>query len=370
MSVPPSFGYNTKFNELVVKHCMAEPNPDYVCKIGLVPPLLLIVIGCVFVKGCICVAVLSKLRHDSLVTPGDAIASFISQPDPNTARLATLSFADADRLENKSIANLPLRRTGAFGKSSTTNISIQFSYLGALLMANISQPILSTCYYTLNSFITRIQIEEEFSSYSRCYKPLRVSDPKGDQISSYRLQLPYKYSIPLIAISIVLHWLLSSAIFLNIIEGGFWANRKQDNSIASSFGVSDGSYVAVGVSGSAFLALFVVAAVLCISLALFSLRRIPVDMVCGGSSSLVLSAACHAPITVQSDVSSGSNVSQAADEDELQLPSDAMTEGEEMVLRHEMATSKVRWGAMPATPEMLEGIMIDCGEVMGWIGFR
>lgn len=87
-------------------------------------------------------------------------------------------------------------------------------------MANTPQLMLSTCYFALNSFLTRIQIEEEFNSYSRCYKPLRVSDPKGEQTSTYRLQLPYKYSIPLIAMSIILHWLLSSAVFLNIIEGG------------------------------------------------------------------------------------------------------------------------------------------------------
>lgn len=83
-----------------------------------------------------------------------------------------------------------------------------------------AQLILSFCYFALNSFLTRIQVEEEWNSYSRSYKPLRVSHPRGQQISHYRLQLPYKYSIPLIGMSILLHWILSNAIFLTIIEGG------------------------------------------------------------------------------------------------------------------------------------------------------
>lgn len=107
MTIPSSFGYDAKFSELPVKHCMAEPNPDYICKLGLAPPLLLIVIGCVFIKGGICACILFRLTDHSLVTPGDAISSFISQPDPNTVGLATMGFADADRLEYESIEKIP-----------------------------------------------------------------------------------------------------------------------------------------------------------------------------------------------------------------------------------------------------------------------
>lgn len=107
MTVPPAFGYDSRFSELPVKHCMAEPNPEYICKLGLAPPLLLIVIGCVFIKGGICACILFRLTDNSLVTPGDAISSFISQPDPNTVGLATMGFGDADRLEYKSIEKIP-----------------------------------------------------------------------------------------------------------------------------------------------------------------------------------------------------------------------------------------------------------------------
>ena len=107
MTIPASFGYDDKFSEMTVKYCMAEPNPEFTCKLGLAPPLLLVVIGCVFIKGGICTCILFKLTDHSLVTPGDAISSFISRPDPNTVGLATMGFTDADRLEYESIDKVP-----------------------------------------------------------------------------------------------------------------------------------------------------------------------------------------------------------------------------------------------------------------------
>ncbi len=73
--------------------------------------------------------------------------------------------------------------------------------------------------------ITRLQVEKEWDSFSQSYQPLRVSYPSGQQVSTYRLQLPYSLSVPLIGISILFHWLASSAIFLYIVDGGtliFW----------------------------------------------------------------------------------------------------------------------------------------------------
>lgn len=107
MTIPTSFGFDNRFSELPVKHCMAEPNPDHTCKLGLAPPLLLIVIGCVFIKSVICAGILFRLNDNSLVTPGDAISTFISKPDPNTSGLATMDFTDADRLEYESIERIP-----------------------------------------------------------------------------------------------------------------------------------------------------------------------------------------------------------------------------------------------------------------------
>lgn len=72
-----------------------------------------------------------------------------------------------------------------------------------------------------NGLFTRVLAEFEWASFSVRYKPLRVSEKRGQQRSSYRLQLPYRWSIPLIAISIILHWLYSNAIYVSIYEGTF-----------------------------------------------------------------------------------------------------------------------------------------------------
>lgn len=112
-------------------------------------------------------------------------------------------------------------RAYSFGHSDdnlTTNLAT--SYLGSLLAANAPQLILSLCYFSYNTFFTRLAVETEWNSFSMKHQPLRVSYPIGKQISKYRLQLPYKYSMPLLAISILLHWLVSNTIYVFVTEGG------------------------------------------------------------------------------------------------------------------------------------------------------
>lgn len=113
---------------------------------------------------------------------------------------------------------------GSFGKSDSVELiwdaQVIYSYFGTLLLVNAPQLLLSFCYFSFNAFFTRLQVEKEWNSFALFHKPLRVSCPVGEQISSYRLQLPYKYSIPLLIISAIMHWTLSNAIFLYILEGG------------------------------------------------------------------------------------------------------------------------------------------------------
>lgn len=111
----------------------------------------------------------------------------------------------------------------SLGPSEVTrmvNVQAFPSYLSALIVANSPQLLLSFCYFVYNAFFTRMQVEKEWASYSTRYKPLRVSDPKGDQWASYRLSLPYKYSLPLMALSALLHWLVSNTLFMFVVEGG------------------------------------------------------------------------------------------------------------------------------------------------------
>lgn len=42
---------------------------------------------------------------------------------------------------------------------------------------------------------------------------------RGQQIATYRLQLPYKHSVPLLVLSTLGHWLVSNALFVIVSQG-------------------------------------------------------------------------------------------------------------------------------------------------------
>lgn len=98
-SVPEEYGFNQSFNNLSVAYCLAEPHPNYKCKVGVSNLLLLIVVSCVFIKVCLATITIWKVPHTSLVTLGDAMESFIGKPDEKTVGLGTLTVVDSSRIE-------------------------------------------------------------------------------------------------------------------------------------------------------------------------------------------------------------------------------------------------------------------------------
>ncbi|KAI1090732.1 hypothetical protein F5B19DRAFT_462055 [Rostrohypoxylon terebratum] len=346
-----NFKYNDAFWNLTVKHCLAEP---YIsdCKIGVSNILLMVVIICISAKVIQCSVVLWKLPRTSLVTLGDAVESFIRNPDFRTVGLGTLDIMDIHHLETRPRHHwlpgdetltskikprrwLPANRRymsiiprtvwartyglllvslavttiffescyksnhssfkGSFGYSDNVRVTdLEIGYMAQLIVANIPQILLSLSYFSYNSFFTRLLAEQEWNSYSQKFQPLRVSHPIGKQISSYRLQLPYKYSIPLLSISVLCHWLLSNAFFLFVMTGGYGTrNLHADTASLSYFHVPDDSLISLGYSPPAILTLFIVVCLLIPLPFLFSLRKLQNKMVAGASNSLVISAACH-----------------------------------------------------------------------------
>ena len=82
--------------------------------------------------------------------------------------------------------------------------------LSNVLIANLPQLILSIAYFTYNGLFTSMLAGLEWSQMAWQKKGLRVSqNPQGEQRSSYFLQLPYRYAIPLLGFSAVMHWLVS-----------------------------------------------------------------------------------------------------------------------------------------------------------------
>ncbi|TRX89715.1 hypothetical protein FHL15_009465 [Xylaria flabelliformis] len=427
--------FNDKFDSLRVDHCLAEPIQTS-CKVGVSNVLLLMVILSILIKVIQGGIVVWKLPSASLVTPGDAIESFILYPDPVTEGLGTLDIVDARRIEfhkRKHWSDVqdsglkltteiqprrwkePLRRlrhiipygtwiktysllfagvillSAGFAASSLSTrndysesldhsdgvLSISAwdyhhppGYFATVLLANTPQLILSVCYFSYNSLLTQFNVEKEWNAFSISYQPLRVSYPAGQQVSSYRLQLPYRHSVPLILISIALHWVLSNAVFLYANEGGYWYPSLGLYKFEGPSSVSEGSLIAVGFSPLFFLVLFVASFLLVIlPPVLLGFYKMKGHMVTGGWNSLVISAACHVPNS-ENDQIEQSFADEAGTRAEYTEVFSTTEEGG--VSYHnklvDLSQRKLRWGATELSDKLAESIFSE-GRAVFHLGF-
>lgn len=218
-------------------------------------------------------AILSTLKESSslqLVTNGDAIASFLERPDMTTIgmcnlkrekiihrirgtqnielapwhlrRLYLIAAIGSDELLAFSITlifatailvvamifampnSIPLESLSKWGTASQLQLSFansSFDPRSILLnawLANTPQVILSAAYFLVNRICTSLCLAREWNRLAVVRKPLRVTNPRGDQRSTYFLSLPYRWAIPLTVVSGLLHWLLSQSVFLARLE--------------------------------------------------------------------------------------------------------------------------------------------------------
>lgn len=83
-------------------------------------------------------------------------------------------------------------------------------------------------YVQSNSLLSTMLAEREWNQYALHRKPLRVTSPVGVQRSSYFISVPWKFSIPMLAISWALHFAFSQGVFLVVIE-----NIRGDGTVSS-----------------------------------------------------------------------------------------------------------------------------------------
>lgn len=279
------------------------------------------------------------------------------------------------------------------------------------------QIALSLSYFSYNALFTRLQAESEWNAYSVDYKPLRVTSRQGEQLSTYRLQLPYRYSIPLLTTSILLHWLVSNTIYISIAEGGYYSLEDATNSVTfvngTSYGLSSDAYIGIGFSSGAILLVLCIAIVLLIIPIVLAWRKYKGVMVVAGANSMVISAACHVSlesihsgnahsrITASSSLVSpreafeatGGSVSQddmemtnllsppvecqkvkGPDEHLGQAEYELVSEGNdtpEMQMRIRISQSRLRWGVVRMPAEFGERFFQDVGEevLVGHLAF-
>ncbi|GAW23222.1 hypothetical protein ANO14919_127730 [Xylariales sp. No.14919] len=424
-------------DDLDVKFCLAEPSP-YGSRHKVVSSnlLLLIVVIFLFLKVGLCTIVLLSLAEPSLITTGDAIESFINSPDPVTLGLGTLDISDSWKLQrcspqqSETISEetgwppkirprrwktpAPKRRlihtippsawartysvaavsisllltcivfaftsnrdsfSGSFGPPSEYHVPWGKSgFIIMLLFVNLPQLLLSLGYFAYDALFTQLVNELKWNSYSLDYKPLRVSYPSGGQAQTYRLQLPYKYSVFLLAMSVLSHWLLSNAFFVFAMDGGYWNSPLEYNG-KSHFGVSEDAVIGLGYSIPAVLALLATISALALVPLVFGWIRPRGNMVAGGSDSLVISACCHCSSStpVGTDNSNGEPETRIGTSglvlDAIDTSSPDIEDGDAIRRRLEhISRSKLKWGAQPLPPH-LDRIHGEDGSEVKHLGF-
>ncbi|KAF2127857.1 hypothetical protein P153DRAFT_376803 [Dothidotthia symphoricarpi CBS 119687] len=169
----------------------------------------------------------------------------------------------------------------SFGGIETTTSAI---------LANTPQIVPSILYLSYNALFTAMLSGFEWASYARERKGLRLSrTPAGDQRSTYVLQLPYRFGVPLMILS-GLHWLVSQSIFLVAID--FYDFRGNfGNSGGDRFGWPD--VKTCGFSPIAILSVIILGVLMLVAIVGFGYVPYKRGMTLVGSCSMAISAACH-----------------------------------------------------------------------------
>ncbi|GAW17037.1 hypothetical protein ANO14919_064860 [Xylariales sp. No.14919] len=151
-------------------------------------------------------------------------------------------------------------------------------------------------------------------------------------------------------LSIGLHWLASNAIFLIIADGGYLTSKGDPyTELQDLFHVSAESFIALGYSPGFILICFLLSLGLIILLPIIlSFQRLKIDMVAGGSNSLVISAACHImnPEDSQQDMASTERVLQMSHRGTPDTNDEAKLATQKAL---NPAQKKLRWGAILIT---------------------
>ena len=169
----------------------------------------------------------------------------------------------------------------AYPTTLTTNIA-GWGKAKTLLLLNTPQALVSLMNVLYNGCLTSMMLVGKWNSFSQHRHPLRVTVPLGEQKSQYYLTIPYRYAIPLLAITGTFHWLISESFFLVSLTA------FRDTEIQPQDSVFAIGYSALSIALAAGTCFSLIAI-----LAFKSLQRYEVGMPVAGSCSVVISAACH-----------------------------------------------------------------------------
>lgn len=255
-------------------YCLAEPF-EQDCKLEFIVVFLAIVCVANAVKVAAILRLFFVVQERSLITTGDAVASFLRRNDAFATNLCAYDYHHFKGNWGPSEHRLPIpwtkrnhrrqdaassirlttsfllfiaaicatavlfglalhadldRGTASSAVSTTLTTKNHFAIVGfetlahatllsLVLLVNTTQLILAALYFLYNSLFTILLQSTEWNAFSASHHPLRVSKPEGPhQRSTYWLSQSPRYGIPLRLLSGTLHWLVSQAIFFSKIE--------------------------------------------------------------------------------------------------------------------------------------------------------
>lgn len=359
-----------------VDHCLSELVESQ-CHLHFSLILMGVVLGFNVLKVIGIGYVTFWLGEAPFITAGDALQSFIRHPDPSTEGMCLASHASIVASSRLGYKSMPMRydpRQHRFYESATwrqwafllgvftfagigTSIcltlgienfkgdkTIQNAWsigLGTVrpqnlvmgwnlpgygntsiaistLIANAPQAVFSFLYVCYNGLFTVMFLSRELMRFSvtagRGRKYLRVSEARGEQKSTYFLNLPFKYGVPLLFGSGLMHWLVSQSVFLANITV-----IPRDGTVPMQDEITTVAYSPIGM-----LFMLCLGFILLVFLFATALRKLPFGMPLIGSNSMAISAACHLP------------------------PGTTESEREDMVLR------PLNWGSIPGGAKIMD----------------
>lgn len=193
----------------------------------------------------------------------------------------------ASKLTNDSISRLWKLGFGTVTSESLIRFNlpkINGSLIWMVLIVNLPQALLSFLYSTYNGLFSCMLLMDEWNGFAHDRKTLRVTSAHGMQRSSYWLQVPYIYGIPLLVLSGTMHWLVSQSIFLALVTVFDHDNQE----------VLGGSISTCGYSCIAIFSVIILGSIV-VLLGLLNGSRKYEGMPLVGSCSAAISAACHPP---------------------------------------------------------------------------
>ncbi|KAF2807166.1 uncharacterized protein BDZ99DRAFT_447454 [Mytilinidion resinicola] len=335
---------------LTVSHCLSAGtgSNNKRCSFHYSPPIMITVCILNAIKCALICYTAFCVKETTLITLGDAIASFLEQNDSNTSQMCGSNFGDFDKQvwELTKLPWHPQKHTRWFGAASkhrwvttmavpmvtliivivllsdtlinqrSRKLATDFSslwregigevhaytvtggvlimanqtraFLACVLFANMFQVLCSFNYLLINSLFTSILVACEWLNMTRHRRPLRVSFPVKLQRSSYFLSLPLRYAIPLSGSSMLLHWLISQSVF--VVQTAGW---NADGSRNYEYDASRVGWSTMGIIFS-----LVAGCVIVFTALLLGFRKLPRSAMFAPlvrTCSAAISAQCHRP---------------------------------------------------------------------------